>query len=56
MRCEDGNVAPVDIPGIDPERIPVHIAPTEHNLRYLTTKAERMGHDLPLPVVTTEEV
>ena len=37
------------------ERIPVHIAPTEHNLRYLTTKAERMGHDLPLPVVTTEE-
>ena len=26
MRCEDGNVAPVDIPGIDPERIPVHIA------------------------------
>ena len=38
------------------ERIPVHIAPTEHNLRYLTTKAERMGHDLPLPVVTTEEV
>ncbi|GAA1729099.1 bifunctional 3,4-dihydroxy-2-butanone-4-phosphate synthase/GTP cyclohydrolase II [Aeromicrobium alkaliterrae] len=38
------------------ERIPVHIAPTEHNLRYLTTKAERMGHDLPLPVITTEEV
>lgn len=37
------------------ERIPVQIAPTEHNLRYLTTKAERMGHDLPLPVATTEE-
>ncbi len=37
------------------ERIPVHIAPTEHNLRYLTTKAERMGHDLPLPVAPTEE-
>jgi 3,4-dihydroxy 2-butanone 4-phosphate synthase/GTP cyclohydrolase II len=36
-------------------RIPVHIAPTEHNLRYLTTKAERMGHDLPLPVTTTQE-
>ncbi|MFT4299888.1 MAG: bifunctional 3,4-dihydroxy-2-butanone-4-phosphate synthase/GTP cyclohydrolase II [Aeromicrobium sp.] len=32
-------------------QLPLHIAPTEHNLRYLTTKAERMGHDLPL--VTT---
>ncbi|MFT4188261.1 MAG: bifunctional 3,4-dihydroxy-2-butanone-4-phosphate synthase/GTP cyclohydrolase II [Aeromicrobium sp.] len=30
------------------EQRPLRIAPTEHNLRYLTTKAERMGHDLPL--------
>lgn len=25
----------------------VEIAPGEHNLRYLRTKRDRMGHDLP---------
>ncbi len=29
------------------ERLPVVIAPTSDNLRYLQTKAARMGHDLP---------
>jgi len=29
------------------ERLPLRIAPTEDSLRYLQTKAERMGHDLP---------
>jgi len=29
------------------ERLPVVIRPTADNLRYLQTKAERMGHDLP---------
>ncbi|AWB92528.1 bifunctional 3,4-dihydroxy-2-butanone-4-phosphate synthase/GTP cyclohydrolase II [Aeromicrobium chenweiae] len=29
------------------ERLPLFIAPTEDSLRYLQTKAERMGHDLP---------
>lgn len=30
------------------QRLPVLVEPTEHNLRYLRTKAERMGHDIPL--------
>ena len=29
------------------ERVPLRIAPNEDSLRYLQTKAERMGHDLP---------
>ncbi|MDR7086770.1 3,4-dihydroxy 2-butanone 4-phosphate synthase/GTP cyclohydrolase II [Aeromicrobium panaciterrae] len=29
------------------ERLPLVVAPTEDSLRYLQTKAERMGHDLP---------
>ncbi len=34
--------------GIDVrERLPISIEPTSDNLRYLRTKAERMGHDLP---------
>lgn len=37
------------------ERLPVVIEPTADNLRYLQTKAERMGHDLP-NLVTGETV
>jgi 3,4-dihydroxy 2-butanone 4-phosphate synthase/GTP cyclohydrolase II len=29
------------------ERLPLAITPTPENIRYLRTKAERMGHDLP---------
>jgi 3,4-dihydroxy 2-butanone 4-phosphate synthase/GTP cyclohydrolase II len=29
------------------QRLPIRVQPTEDNLRYLQTKAERMGHDLP---------
>ena len=27
------------------ERVPLVVAPNEHNARYLATKAARMGHD-----------
>jgi 3,4-dihydroxy 2-butanone 4-phosphate synthase/GTP cyclohydrolase II len=30
------------------ERVPLPIHPTEHNLAYLRTKRDRMGHDLPM--------
>lgn len=30
------------------ERVPLEVAPNEHNLRYLNTKRERMGHSLEL--------
>jgi 3,4-dihydroxy 2-butanone 4-phosphate synthase/GTP cyclohydrolase II len=28
-------------------RVPLQVRPTQHNLRYLRTKRDRMGHDLP---------
>ncbi|MEZ5115675.1 MAG: bifunctional 3,4-dihydroxy-2-butanone-4-phosphate synthase/GTP cyclohydrolase II [Candidatus Nanopelagicales bacterium] len=31
------------------ERVPLRITPNDHNLAYLQTKAERMGHDLAGP-------
>ena len=37
------------------ERLPVVIRPTVDNLRYLQTKAERMGHDLPDLTHLTQE-
>jgi 3,4-dihydroxy 2-butanone 4-phosphate synthase / GTP cyclohydrolase II len=47
------------------ERLPMPVSPTAENLRYLRTKRDRMGHDLPAldavadavvdPVGTTEE-
>jgi 3,4-dihydroxy 2-butanone 4-phosphate synthase / GTP cyclohydrolase II len=30
------------------ERVPLPISPTQHNLAYLRTKRDRMGHDLPM--------
>ena len=30
------------------ERVPIVVQPNEHNLRYLETKREKLGHDLPL--------
>jgi len=39
------------------ERLPLAVRPTVDNLRYLQTKAERMGHDLPdLRGLTTEDL
>ena len=36
-------------------RLPITVTPTADNLRYLQTKAERMGHDLPdLTVLASE--
>ena len=37
------------------ERLPLAVAPTPDNLRYLPTKARRMGHDLPELAQTTED-
>jgi 3,4-dihydroxy 2-butanone 4-phosphate synthase/GTP cyclohydrolase II len=30
------------------ETVPIVIEPTKHNARYLKTKKERMGHNLPI--------
>jgi len=39
------------------ERLPLAVQPTVDNLRYLQTKAERMGHDLPdLQGLTAEDL
>jgi 3,4-dihydroxy 2-butanone 4-phosphate synthase/GTP cyclohydrolase II len=41
--------------GIDVvERRGISIDPTEHNLRYLSTKRDRMGHHLPFGLLTDE--
>jgi 3,4-dihydroxy 2-butanone 4-phosphate synthase / GTP cyclohydrolase II len=41
--------------GIDVvERRGISIDPTEHNLRYLSTKRDRMGHHLPFGILTDE--
>ena len=37
------------------ERKPIIVHPTVHNLKYLKTKAERMGHDLPEEIFAMEE-
>jgi 3,4-dihydroxy 2-butanone 4-phosphate synthase/GTP cyclohydrolase II len=37
------------------ERLPLAVEPTTDNLRYLQTKARRMGHDLPELAQPTEE-
>jgi 3,4-dihydroxy 2-butanone 4-phosphate synthase/GTP cyclohydrolase II len=37
------------------ERLSLAIAPTADNLRYLQTKALRMGHDLPELAHLTED-
>ena len=37
------------------ERLPLAVEPTPDNLRYLQTKARRMGHDLPELATSTEE-
>lgn len=37
------------------ERQPIVITPTVHNLKYLQTKAQRMGHDLPENLFASEE-
>lgn len=37
------------------EQVPIAVRPTRDNLRYLQTKAERMGHDLP-DLVTLDDV
>jgi 3,4-dihydroxy 2-butanone 4-phosphate synthase/GTP cyclohydrolase II len=28
------------------ESVPIEITPNEHNIRYLTTKRDKMGHDI----------
>jgi 3,4-dihydroxy 2-butanone 4-phosphate synthase/GTP cyclohydrolase II len=28
------------------ERVPIRARPNDHNRRYLTTKADKMGHDI----------
>jgi hypothetical protein len=37
------------------ERVPTVITPNPHNVRYLRTKVEKMGHELPIDVDGTVE-
>jgi len=34
--------------------VPTYVKPNPHNIRYLTTKVEKMGHILPLEGTGTE--
>jgi 3,4-dihydroxy 2-butanone 4-phosphate synthase/GTP cyclohydrolase II len=36
------------------ERVPAYVKPNPHNLHYLTTKAKKMGHILPLEATDAE--
>ena len=38
------------------ERLPLPVRSTEHNRRYLETKRDRMGHDLPQDLGAAQEV
>jgi 3,4-dihydroxy 2-butanone 4-phosphate synthase/GTP cyclohydrolase II len=36
------------------ERLPLHVKPNPHNIRYLTTKVEKLGHLIPLDAADAE--
>jgi 3,4-dihydroxy 2-butanone 4-phosphate synthase/GTP cyclohydrolase II len=37
------------------KRVPIHVAPTRHNRRYLSTKRDKLGHLLELAQVDRGE-